>query len=41
MGSVKDLEILEKPSNILLLLEEDRNVTEIVEEAAVLRGFLG
>ncbi len=28
-------------SNILLLLEEDRNVTEIVEEAAVLRGFLG
>lgn len=28
-------------SNILLLLEEERNVTEMVEEAAVLRGFLG
>jgi phosphoenolpyruvate carboxylase len=28
-------------SNILLLLEEDRNVTEMVEEAALLRGFLG
>jgi hypothetical protein len=28
-------------SNILLLLEEDRDVAEMVEEAAVLRGFLG
>lgn len=28
-------------SNILLLLEEGREVTEMVEEAAVLRGFLG
>lgn len=28
-------------SNILLLLEEGRNMTEMVEEAAVLRGFLG
>jgi len=28
-------------SNILLLLEEGRNVTEMVEEAAVLRGYMG
>ena len=28
-------------SNILLLLEEGRNVTEMVEEAGELRGFLG
>lgn len=28
-------------SNILLLLEEGRNVTEMVEEAGTLRGFLG
>lgn len=28
-------------SNILLLLEEGRNVTEVVEEAGMLRGYLG
>ncbi|NPV58581.1 MAG: phosphoenolpyruvate carboxylase [Actinobacteria bacterium] len=28
-------------SNILLLLEEGRNVSEMVEETAVLRGFMG